>query len=95
MTREEAIDILKCGRPFDDNPKEDLDEFNLALGVAIKALKNENALLDCVLDIIDAEAWSYCDYIMNHNGNVEKMATAQHLSENIREAVKALKGEQK
>ena len=59
MTREVAIDILKCGRPFDDNPKADLDDFNLALGVAIKEIKNENDLIDRVLEIIDNATADY------------------------------------
>lgn len=51
--------------------------------------------LDRVLGIIDAEAWSYCDYILEHkNGNFYMQTAASHLSNNIREAVEALKGEQ-
>ena len=66
MTREEAIAILKCGRPFDDNPKADLDEFNLALGVAIKAIKNEITLLERKKDIITQETRLYYNQGHDH-----------------------------
>lgn len=88
MTREEAIkELLNMKRiNYTLAPDECFD-------MAIMALERENTLLDRVLEIIDAEAWSYCDYVIKHeNGNAGKQSAACHLSENIRNAVMALKG---
>lgn len=58
---------------------------------AFKASRKKT--IDEVLAIIDSEAWSYCDYIIKHeNGNSDKQVATSLLSENIREAVLALKG---
>lgn len=95
MTREEAIDILKCGRPFDDNPKADLDEFNLALGVAIKALKNENALIDRVLEIIDNEIKDIDAWEEGREIALPQMNGMLAQARVFREEVLALKGDDK
>ncbi len=87
MTREVAIDILKCGRPFDDNPKADLDDFNLALGVAIKAIKNENDLIDRVLEVIDKTYEEYARHLP-----IEEFGRGSNLTALIKDAVLVLKG---
>lgn len=49
--------------------------------------------IDRVLEIIDAEVWNYCDYIIKHgNLNAYKQNAACYLSEHIRKAVMKLKG---
>ena len=41
MTREEAIDMLEWGRPFDNDDYRTLDMFDEAIDMAIEALKQE------------------------------------------------------
>lgn len=99
MTRKEAIDCMmahieypqsictKCKYRYATQ----LCEMRIAFKMAINALE-ESSVIDRVLEIIDAEAWSYCDYIIKHgNRNNDRQTAACHLS-NIRNAVLALKG---
>lgn len=54
MTREEAIKIIKeCKEKGFKYTFHTVDKYHAALEIAIKALENENVVLDKVLEIID------------------------------------------
>ena len=52
-----------------------------------KALKQPT--LEKILDIIDAETWSYCDYLLlKYKGGSPEAEGASHLASNIRERLR-------
>ena len=84
MTREEAI----------RHGKEQLEifggEHREFIDMAIKALSQEPCedavSRQAVLDIIDAEAWAFCDYLIREGRNDEQMPVS-HVTSNIRERI--------
>ncbi len=92
MTTEEAIKFGK--RVIDLGFKDETQEF---CEVAIKSLENENNVLDKVLEIIDEEYQKYHNHIAEHFFNASTITMSQNaacnVADNIRAAVKALKGE--
>lgn len=79
MTREEVIEWFKMS-PF-MHPK------HVPFLMAIKALENENALIDEVLEIIDNED-DYSEQLIRRG----EVADLDEIFEHMREAVLALKG---
>ena len=78
-----------------DHIKTSTDVDPWAMEMVEKIFEEYDRRFDEVLEIIDAEAWSYCDYIIKHkNGNFYMHTAASNLSNNIRDAVLALKGEE-
>lgn len=97
MTREQAIQRLKYDRAMcyfnpttgeNDRPiSEDCREMAEAIDEAIKAL--EQPTPEKILVIIDAEAWSYCDYLLRkYEGGSREAEGASHLASNIRERLR-------
>ncbi len=54
-------------------------------------IAERKAVIDKVLEIIDAEAWSYCDWLIKERAGIgqEKVST---FADNLRERIKELKG---
>ena len=80
MTREEAIKWFKAS-PF-------MHKDHVPFQMAIEALENENALLDCVLEIIDGELIAHAPDYHHIGRGVETRETL----ERIRSEVEELKG---
>ena len=87
MTNEEALSILHCPDTVGGLYSKKYGE---ALGMAMEALKREPCE-DCisrqaVLVAIDAEAWAFCDYLINEGRNDEQK-TVTHFAENLRDRI--------
>ena len=84
MTREESIAILDTVQTIGDQVD--------ALEMAIEALKNENALIDRVLEIIE-QGKRHCQSQFTSRMEDPTLAAVEGLADRFRDEILALKGD--